>query len=202
MTLPEIRATDILNDTAYEMAIAGWGAWVVTQASQTPVRNPEMMIASTALIHGFNPMLSYAGFDGIFKRRANFLSPMLSTAFISGLCLYTIPHVHNITLSPDAKFTLICSIAMAAMTKGLTRKVISVEPRGRYNEKIQTPSVFPSLKPLVVDLPCAVASKVQSLYESVRDSQTVKAVSHKIYWSWMTFRGNPWNVAKPETKEL
>ncbi len=201
MTYPEIRLANICNDTIYEMAIGAGAAIAVTHASLTPVRDPVLFTLVTSIFQTFNPLLTYGGFDGILKRRVNHLSPMLSTALIGGLVLYTLPPVYNITLSTEARNLTICGIVFTAIAKGITRKVMT-EINGARELNPVTPAVFPSLKPFVIDFPCEVASTVADLYEGVKSSQVVKAASRKIYWAWMRFRGNPCNEASLEQKDV
>lgn len=162
----------IVNESIWDGAVAGVGAYALLRGST--LQEPALLVFHSVAVASFQPMLTYIGFDGIFKKRAQFLSPILSTAFCNGLNFYALTHVAKLALSDDAKFNAASAIAIFAMFKGLTRHVFRS-------------SIYPSLAPVAQLGAAAVSIPVEgvtSLFSSVVSSQTLRTAATKVSWLW------------------
>ncbi len=178
----------MLNEAVWDTAVAGCWAYFVSQHGS---KDPGRFLLSTMSAGFMQPLLTYGGFDGIFKKKVKFLSPMLSTTFCYGISLYSQYALNRITLSDNARFIAIASIAHIAMVKGLTRKVFERSP-------------YPSLAPLVT-VPAegfiSLCEGISSLFSKAVNSQFVRLKTDSIYWAISRFRNNPCQDPEKKPKE-
>ena len=184
----EIDVCKILNDSVCDAAVSGSWAYLVSQhGSNDPVR-----FIGVSVITGFvQPLLSFS-LDDIFKKKANFLSPILSTAFGYGLSLGTQYALNRISLSDDARFYAITSVAYLALIKGVTRKTFNT-------------SIYPSLASLVtvpLEGTILLCEGISSLFSRAVNSQFVRSKTDAVYWAFNRFRENPCQDPEREPKEV
>jgi len=102
MTLREVSFADVANEMVYEGAIGAVGAYLFARNSVTAVRDPALLISTFAAVNMFQPMLCYStqgGFDGMLKRRVNYIGPAITTVAFGAMMYYMLGPLHNITLS-------------------------------------------------------------------------------------------------------
>lgn len=175
-------ALTLLSDAVCDCAVGALGAYVITRHALT-VGRPDLFIMQAAGTALHQSMLSYT-LDGIFKKHAQFLSPMLATAFCGGLALTAGTQLAKITLSDDVRFNALSALGMLIITKGLTRRAFNT-------------GIYPSLKPLV-QIP---ASGIEALFNAavgtknyVVNSRIVQGAANKVSWLWHRWSQNPCGV--------
>lgn len=162
----------IFNEVIWDSTLTG--GLMYTVARSAAAEHPVLLAYYAAMIGANQPLLTYAGFDGIFKKKVNALSPILSTAICNGLALTVLPHAAKFVVSSEARFNAIAAIYMLTVVKGLTRSLYKT-------------SIYPSLQPLaklsfeVVKMPF---TGVASIFDRVIHSQSVHTAVSKVSWLW------------------